>query len=355
MNIEEKKAIVRAGLTQVGVPALFDEILAASEIDPETRRITVTENGVYLITPDSSEDNSDDGYDGLSAVEVTVDVPATPGGTVTSFEDPIEFDSIEAAEELNSYDVKGALVSYNSTTGKYTAWNGEADLDARAWDYRADDSNKATEVNHSLSGEWINKYATDWSEDVEFPSNEYGEVIAVCVGKGVWVYLNWDPNNAGNKYKWCGNSESELYSTLQQACLLPKSGVEATASILAKVTGEDDSLFYALKTAGVEDGVEGHLYVPNIMELMSGKYSLAGPSIEAESVSADFTNAISHACRIINTAYWSSSQYRDALSVYNLNDNGGVGSSYKNYQYACLAFVRFGAALAVDEVSEAAI
>lgn len=82
MDINEKKQIVRADLTQVGVPALFDDILAASEIDPETRRVTVTENGVYMITPDSSDDSSDDGYDGLSAVEVTVEVPAPSGGNV---------------------------------------------------------------------------------------------------------------------------------------------------------------------------------------------------------------------------------------------------------------------------------
>ena len=352
--MNEKKQIVKAGLTQVGVPALFDDILAASEIDPNARLVTINENGVYVITPDSSDDSSDDGYDGLSSVEITVDVPSK-GGVVTSFEDPKVFNSIEEMEELNSYDVKGALVSYNTSTGKFTVWNGEADLDARAWDYRTDDSAKATEVNHSISGEWINKYATGWSEDVEFPSNEYGKVIAVCVGRGVWVYLNWDPNNAGSKYKWCGNTESDLYKTIQVACLLPKSGVETTASILTKVTKEDDSLFYTLKNAGTEDGVTGHLYVPNVIELMSGKYSLAGSSIESKTVMADFTNAISHACRITSGNLWSSSQYRGANFAYILDDGGSVFNYIKNDQCACLAFVRFGAALAVDEVSEAAV
>lgn len=355
MDINEKKQIVRADLTQVGVPALFDDILAASEIDPNARLVTINENGVYVITPDSSDDSSDDGYDGLSSVEITVDVPST-GGSITSFEDPKVFDSIEEMDELNSYDVKGALVSYNASTGKFTAWNGEADLDARAWDYRTDDSAKATEVTHSSSGEWINKYATGWAEDVEFPSNEYGEVIAVCLGKGVWVYLNWDPSNAGKNYMWCGNSESDLYKTMQVACLLPKSGVEATASILAKVTEEDDSLFYALKNAGTDDGVAGHLYIPNASELLSSKYSLAGPSIESESVSADFTNAISHACHITNADYWSSSQYPCVTSyAYYLGNGGDVGNDGKDSTYACLAFVRFGAALAVDEVSETAV
>ena len=352
--MNEKKQIVKAGLTQVGAPALFDDILAASEIDPNARLVTINENGVYVITPDSSDDSSDDGYDGLSSVEITVDVPSK-GGVVTSFEDPKVFNSIEEMEELNSYDVKGALVSYNTSTGKFTVWNGEADLDARAWDYRTDDSAKATEVNHSISGEWINKYATGWSEDVEFPSNEYGKVIAVCVGRGVWVYLNWDPNNVGSKYKWCGNIESDLYKTTQVACLLPKSGVETTASILTKVTEEDDSLFYTLKNAGTEDGVTGHLYVPNIIELMSGKYSLAGSSIESKTVMTDFTNAISHACRITSGDLWSSSQDGSASSAYGLYDDGSVGSDNKSGQYACLAFVRFGAALAVDEVSEAAV
>lgn len=355
MDINEKKQIVKAGLTQVGVPALFDDILAASEIDPNARLVTIKENGVYVITPDSSDDNSDDGYDGLSSVEITVDVPSK-GGVVTSFEDPKVFNSIEETEELNSYDVKGALVSYNTSTGKFTVWNGEADLDARAWDYRTDDSDKAIGVNHSISGEWINRYAKSWTEDVKFPANEYGKVIAVCIGKGVWIYLSWDSSNAGSKYKWCGNQQSDLYKTIQTACLLPKSGVEATASILTKVTEEDDSLFYTLKNAGVEDGVAGHLYVPNIIELMSGKYSLAGPSIESESVVIDFTNAISHACHITNADLWSSSQDpNDTYLAYTLRNNGDVNNASKVNTFACLAFVRFGAALAVDEVSETAV
>ena len=354
MDINEKKQIVKAGLTQVGVPALFDDILAASEIDPNARLVTIKENGVYVITPDSSDDSSDDGYDGLSSVEVTVDVPSK-GGTVTSFEDPIVFNSIEAMEELNGYDVKGALVSYNASTGKFTAWNGEADLDARAWDYRTDDSDKATELTHSLSGEWINRYATGWSEDVEFPTNEYGEVIAVCVGKGLWIYLNWDPTNAGSNYKWCGNQESDLYKTVQTACLLPKSGIEATASILAKVTEEDDSLFYVLKNAGTEDGVAGHLYVPNTIELLSGKYSLAGPGIESETVMADFANAISHACHITSGGIWSSSQDSYPGIAFILSDGGDIYGDDESDTGACLAFVRFGAALVVDEVSETAV
>ena len=49
MDMNEKKQIVKAGLTQVGVPALFDDILAASEIDPNARLVTINENGVYVI------------------------------------------------------------------------------------------------------------------------------------------------------------------------------------------------------------------------------------------------------------------------------------------------------------------
>lgn len=395
MDLNEKKKIVRASITQASVPVLFDDVVAASEIYSDTLQVTITENGVTTIKAEDidREEREAQGltpYDGMSTVEVTVDTPVTnvqaskavsyaENGEyavapdegydavaevnvtvdvqpVTSFEGIKQFDSIDDMEELNSYDVRGALVSYDSTTGKYTVWNGDSSA-AGYWNPDADHRQySGSEGSPELTMDSGSLWANGWASECVFPDT-YGEVIAVCLGSGLWSYIKWDPSNDDSNYIWC-KQDGTLWDW-QNDCF-GFSGAECTARLMGRVTADDESLFWTLKNTGSEDSTQGHLYVPSKYEIIpaiinqgtiiGGPLTLPDYSIDEEHVSYDFTNALSHACRLRNDYYWSSSQGVDSKSsAYSLYYANGLESTNTSNTFRCQVLVRFGAALAAAE------
>ena len=65
--ITNKGVTVPSGTKLDGMASLIDSISGVATVNLQTKSVTYTANGTATITPD-------DGYDGLSSVDVTVDV-----------------------------------------------------------------------------------------------------------------------------------------------------------------------------------------------------------------------------------------------------------------------------------------
>jgi hypothetical protein len=68
-------------------------------------------------------------------------------GRVTSFDGIKEFSSLAGAEELNNYDVMGAVLSYNSEKEKFIVWNGNKNTNTWDWDAVAVDSSNTVTIS----------------------------------------------------------------------------------------------------------------------------------------------------------------------------------------------------------------
>lgn len=101
-----------------------------------------------------------------------------------------------------NYCIIGALLSKQGDT--WTIWN----------------------TNPTETGYWDPK-----SDTITTPSTQYGEVVAVCVGRGLWAKIGW--SGLTNTYKWAASDSDAIYKTimllifmvmvgnLQITCLLP--------------------------------------------------------------------------------------------------------------------------------------
>lgn len=296
----------------------------------DSKSVEYTENGEYSIIPD-------EGFDAVAQVNVTVDVPSSGGGAgwITQLADK-EYDSIEAAEELNMMDVKGALFSWNASTGKYHVWNAD---EVKVWDWDLDCSSHLTPAESPA--------LPSWNAEVEFPTNEYGEVIAVCAGKGLWVSTKW---LSGTPRKWCETS-SPLYS-FQWDCF-DLSGAEVAKKLYAADKDLEGSMFADVKAFdGIVDGdTAGHWFVPSRSEIFQVVCACAD-EVEGATSSPYYTyaNAYYNATHIIaQSDLWSCSQsVNNPENAYDLDNASTLRSNNKTNEYPCVVCLRFGAALAAE-------
>ena len=108
--------------------------------------------------------------------------------SIDSFSDTYVGDSLQdlkpIAENCNCI---GALISYNQITKKYTLWNGDKNAEGY-WD--------------------PHKYSDGSAYE---PSNEYGAVIAVCAGQGLWPFVGgWKGLDATNISLTINNSQQTM-------------------------------------------------------------------------------------------------------------------------------------------------
>jgi len=279
--------------------------------------------------------------DAVNGDTPTPPTPPTPqggAGWITEIEDK-QYDSIEDAEELNMADIKGALFSYNAETGKYTVWNGAADEAERPWDYKLDCS---SHYNPGAGSPAI----PSWDAEVEFPTNEYGEVIAVCAGKGLWVSTKWA---SGTSRKWCEQS-SPLYA--YQFDCGDLSGAEVAKKLYAEGKDLTGSIFADVKAfqAVAGDGTVGHHFLPSRSEIFQVVCACADENHEAGDGSNHYTytNAYYNATHIIAlSSVWSSSQYvYYSDNAYYLGYGTTLNLDTKDHECTSAVCLRFGNALA---------
>ena len=60
-------------------------------------------------------------------------------------------------------------------------------------------------TNPTETGYWDPK-----SDEATTSSTQYGEVIAVCVGRGLWAKIGW--SGLTNTYKWAASSSDAIYN-----------------------------------------------------------------------------------------------------------------------------------------------
>ena len=257
---------------------------------------------------------------------------------VTSFDGVKEFADLTAAEELNNYDVMGAVLSYSEDSKKFIVWNGNKTTNtSNTWDWDAvavDDSNTT-----SASGI---VYATVFKQTVP---TTHGTPIAVCVGNGMWVVINNGGNDTTaelyNQYKWAKDDTNSMHTTVITEGF-KKHGAEICKEIYKRADLSDSELFTfakSIKPVGVTDC---RCYVPSMQQQMN----IITDVHKGENY-ADKTNVLCNVIKYGANYYWTASQHIcDAYDAYYANGNGSIYDYYKSYSYYCFFCLHFGQALA---------
>ena len=107
------------------------------------------------------------------------------GGLITSQDAPKTYTKDKLSKVYENYCIIGALLSKQGNT--WTVWN----------------------TNPSETGYWNPK-----SDTITTPSTQYGEVVAVCVGRGLWAKIGW--SGLTNSYKWALTTSDALYTNYPQ-------------------------------------------------------------------------------------------------------------------------------------------
>lgn len=246
-------------------------------------------------------------------------------GDITSFEGTVTGSSLsELADFANRCACVGALLSHDN--GTFTIWNGD----------------------NTAAGYW-DPQATETSS----PSTQYGTVIAVCAGKGLWVAK--DAVDAENGYLFAPDG-TDLYNYFLKTCVTG-SGWDNTQHILTNYYVGHEST-YEGTIWGWMKGVESenlvlanHLFIPNAEELRKVCFNTmddvyTGQQDESEtSQSFQYSRNIGVLLGLAKGSFWSSSQYCDGyLSAFYVSFyNGNVYGNGKFSGYYSLALLHFDA------------
>ena len=247
---------------------------------------------------------------------------------VTSFDGIKEFDDLIAAEELNNYDVMGAVLSYSEDSKKFIVWNGDKTSNTWDWDAVADSNTT------SLSGI---VYATVFEQTVP---TTHGTPIAVCVGNGMWVVINNGGNDTTaelyNYYKWANDNTNSMHTTVITEGF-KKHGAEICKEIYKRVDLSDSELFTfakSIKPVGVTDC---RCYVPSMQQQMN-----IITDVHKGEDYADKTNVLCNVIKYGANYYWTASQHiGDANIAYYAYYSGNIATYYKsnsNYCFFCLLY-----------------
>lgn len=252
---------------------------------------------------------------------------------VTSFDGIKEFANLNDAEELNNYDVMGAVLSYNGE--KFTVWNGNKSTNTWDWDAAAVDDSKTTSNADII-------YAVEFEQSVP---TTYGTPIAVCVGNGIWVVINngGDDTTAAlyNSYKWA-NSSAVTMNTSVITEGFKKHGAEICREIYKRADLSDSELFTFAKSIRPLGVYDCRCYVPSIQQQMN----IISDVHRGENY-ADKTNVLCNVIKYGSNFYWTSSQHiGTASNAYLAYETGDSSYYYKQNSDHCFFCLHFGEALA---------
>ena len=253
-------------------------------------------------------------YTGEDTVTVLGD---ESGGLVTEQDAPKTYTKDKLSKVYENFCIIGALLSKNGDT--WTIWN----------------------TNPSETGYWDPK-----SDTITTPSTQYGEVVAVCVGRGLWAKIGW--SGLTTVYKWAASETDAIYNNYH-AINIHGNGWESTNHMFT--THSDilsGTIWEQLKNGATSDYA---LYLPSKYELLEIHNNTCDRTHvdeqEQGSSAHTFNKNLGKLLSIsTNDYYWSSSQYAGPSSFYSqaffvIFLNGGVNNYDKTNKSRSVALLHF--------------
>ena len=252
-------------------------------------------------------------YTGEDTVTVLGD---EPWGLVTEQDAPKTYTKDKLSKVYENFCIIGALLSKNGDT--WTIWN----------------------TNPAETGYWDPK-----SDTITTPSTQYGEVVAVCVGRGLWAKIGW--SGLTNTYKWAASDSDAIYNNYH-AINIHGNGWESTNHMF---TVHSDILSGTIwEQLQKEKTPDYDLYLPSKYELLDIHNNTCDDTHADEQVQGSsahtFNKNLGKLLSLSTDYYWSSSQYANPYSYYNgafyvYFDNGSVNDDDKTNGYRSVALLHF--------------
>lgn len=250
-----------------------------------------------------------------SGVDINLEKEAV-GGLVTELLEKKMFIGAPAQSYMENFCIIGALLSKDG--GTWTIWN----------------------TNPEETGYWDPKSTT-----VSTPSTQYGEVVAVCVGRGLWAKIGW--SGLTTSYKWASSSNDAIYSNYH-VINIHGNGWESTKHMFDVhsdiLTG---AIWEQLKSGATTDY---DLYLPSKYELLDiHNNTCDGDHVDEQSGGTSahtFNKNLGKLLSLSIDSYWSSSPYAgfesDFHRAFIVNFRHGDMSSYsKTSYYRSVALLHF--------------
>lgn len=229
----------------------------------------------------------------------------------------IQFIVTDDKEFLNNVNIVGALLSYDTEKSIYTVWNGTLMF----WD----------------------PYSTS-----TLPlESEYGNVIAVCVGKGLWAAINW--SGLSTMYKW-SNYNDDIYN-MYHAISIHGNGIDSTNHIYEHHASYiQDTVWQHLLDESTNDYM---LYLPSKLEALEVFNHLCDNNHAEDQVKGvsghTFEKSIGQLFQIQeDLRYWTSSQCASKAGdgdfnrvFYLYTGNYAIDNTYKDYIHRTVALIKF--------------
>lgn len=244
------------------------------------------------------------------------------GGLITSQDAPKTYTKDQLSKVYENYCIIGALLSKQGVT--WTVWN----------------------TNPKETGYWDPK-----SNETTTPSTQYGEVIAVCVGRGLWAKIGW--SGLKTNYKWAASNSDAIYNNYH-AINIHGNGWESTNHIFtahsAILTG---TIWEKLKLGAT---IDYKLYLPSKHELLDlFDNTCDGSHVDEQEKGASphtFNKNLGKLLSLSTNSYWSSSQFayggQGYSSAFYVNFyNGYVDYNNKTSGYRSVALLSFKSATSV--------
>ena len=253
-------------------------------------------------------------YTGEDTVTVLGD---ESGGLVTEQDAPKTYTKDKLSKVYQNFCIIGALLSKQGDT--WTIWN----------------------TNPTETGYWDPKSTT-----ITKPSKQYGEVVAVCVGRGLWAKIGW--SGLTNTYKWAASDSDAIYNNYH-AINIHGNGWKSTNHIF---TAHSDILIGTIwEKLKLEAATADYdLYLPSKYELLDiHNNTCDGIHVDDQvqgSSAHTFNKNLGKLLSLSADYYWSSSQYANSYSSYSnaffvYFDDGFVVSSVKTSGYRSVALLHF--------------
>lgn len=239
-----------------------------------------------------------------------------PWGLVTEQDAPKTYTKDKLSKVYENFCIIGALLSKQGDT--WTIWN-----------------TNPTEKNY-----WDPK-----SDTITTPSTQYGEVVAVCVGRGLWAKIGW--SGLTNTYKWAASDSDAIYNNYH-AINIHGNGWESTEHMFD--THGDILAGTIWEQLQKEKTPVYDLYLPSKYELLDiHNNTCDGIHVDEQekgSSSHTFNKNLGKLLSLSTDYYWSSSQYASSSSYYYLAfyvyfPGGNVRNDNKTSGYRSVALLHF--------------